>query len=314
MPDNNNIISRSDAAALIPEDAANEIWKLVPQQSAAMTLFRPRTLSRNQQRVPVLATLPSAYFVNGDTGQKQTSEVNWANKYFNVEEVAVIVPIPEAVLDDTSYDVWGEIQPLIAEAIGRTVDAAVFFGTNKPASWPDAIVPSAVAAGNVYARGTNPASTGGIAGDISEIMSLVEADGFDVNAMIASRTYKGRLRQARGTDGQPLQDVNGNVYGIAPQFPLRGMWPSGNNAAELIVGDYSEAFLAKRMDITYKILDQAVIQDGDGNIVFNLAQQDMVALRAVFRCAWQVSNTVNHDQPNESNRYPFGVLRSPNGG
>lgn len=152
-----NIISRTDAAALIPEDVSREIWKNVPAMSAAMTLFRQRTLARNQQRVPVLSALPTAYFVNGDTGLKQTTEVNWANKYFNVEEIACIVPIPENVLDDTDYDVWAEIRPLIEEAIGRTLDAAVFFGTNKPASWDNAIVPSAVTAGNVVARGTNAA-------------------------------------------------------------------------------------------------------------------------------------------------------------
>lgn len=307
-----NIISRSDAQALIPEDAAREIWKNVPQASAAMSLFRPRRLSRNQQRVPVLATLPQAYFVNGDTGLKQTTEQQWANKFFNVEEVAVIVPIPEAVLDDADYDIWEEIRPNIVEAIGRTVDAAIFFGTNAPASWPDAIVADAIAAGNVYARGTNNAAAGGIAADISDIMSLVETDGYDVNGIIASRTYRGRLRNARGTDGQPLMDMQGNVYGITPQYPLRGMWPTGTNAAELIVGDYTQAYMAIRQDITYKVLTEAVIQGQDGAIIYNLAQQDMVALRVVFRCAWQVANPINYDQPTEEDRYPFGVLRSPN--
>lgn len=306
-----NIINRDGAQALIPEDAAREIWNNVPQASAAMTLFRPRRLSRNQQRVPVLATLPTAYFVNGDTGLKQTTEQIWDNKYFNVEEVAVIVPIPEAVLDDSDYDIWAEIRPNIVEAIGRAVDGAIFFGINAPASWPEAIVPSAITAGNYAARGTNQPEDGGIAADISDVMSLVELDGYDVNGIIASRAYKGYLRNARGTDGQPLMDMQGNVYGITPQYPLRGMWPSGNNAAELIVGDYTQAYMAIRQDITYKVLTEAVIQDGNGAIVYNLAQQDMVALRVVFRCAWQVANPINYDQPTEAERYPFGVLRAP---
>lgn len=36
---------------------------------------------------------------------------------------------------------------LIAEAIGKKVDQAAIYGTDKPASWPMALVPGAVAAG-----------------------------------------------------------------------------------------------------------------------------------------------------------------------
>src|SRR5687768_16161907 len=173
----NNIISRTDAQALIPEEVSQVMMTNIQTESAALNLFRRVPMSTNQTRMPVIAALPTAYFVNGDTGLKQTTEVNWANKYLNVEELAAIVPIPEAVLDDASFDVWGAIRPLLEQAAGRAIDAAVFFGTNKPASWPTDITAAAVAAGNVYARGTNNAAAGGIAEDINQVMALVEADG-----------------------------------------------------------------------------------------------------------------------------------------
>jgi len=316
MPTFNSVISRSEAQALMPEEVSREIWKNMPQASAAMTLFKSRRLSRAQQRVPVLSVLPTAYFVNGDTGLKQTTEQNWSNKYFNVEEIACIVPIPEAVLDDSDYDIWAEIRPNIEESIGRTLDAAVFFGTNKPSSWPTDIVASAVSAGNVVARGTNATSAGGLAGDFSDLFGTVEADGFDVNGVLATRAYRGRLRQVRDTQGRQQQEVRSQVstdeiFGVPVQYPMRGMWPTGSSAAEAIAGDFSEGMLAIRQDITYKMLTEAVIQDGAGAIVYNLAQQDMVALRVVFRCAWQVSNAINYDQQTEANRYPFAALRSP---
>ena len=39
--------------------------------------------------------------------------------------IAVIAPIPEAVLDDVDYDIWGEIRPLIEEEFGRLTHEVV---------------------------------------------------------------------------------------------------------------------------------------------------------------------------------------------
>lgn len=308
----NNVISRTDAAALIPEQVSGVMLKNLQNESASLALFRRVPLSTNQTRLPVLAALPTAYFVNGDTGLKQTTEVNWANKYLNVEEIAAIVPIPEAVLDDTSFDVWDSVRPLLEQAIGRTLDAAVFFGTNKPSSWPTDIVTAAVAAGNVAARGTNAAAAGEIAADISATFATVEADGYDVNGVVANRTYRGYLRDARDAQGVRLSEVSSTeAYGVDIAYPMRGQWPTGLSAAEFIAGDFMEGVIGVRQDFTYKILDQAVIQDNTGAIQYNLAQQDMVALCVVFRCAWQVANTINYDQPTEGSRYPAGVLLVP---
>jgi HK97 family phage major capsid protein len=308
-----NVVSRTDAAALIPEDVTREILTHVPEQSGALTLFRRApNMSSKQQRMPVLASLPVAYFVNGDTGLKQTTEVNWANKYLEAEEIAVIVPVPDAVLDDADFDIWGEVRPLVEEAIGRTLDAAVFFGTNKPSTWPSAIVPLAAAAGNTYARGTNNAAAGGIAEDINQTMMLLEEDGFDVNGVIANRSIRGRLRGARNAQGDRHPEVDqNNVFSESVTYPMRGLWPTGASVAEIILGDFSQGIIAIRQDITWKLLDQAVIQDNTGEIIFNLAQQDMVAMRVVFRAAFQVSNAINYDQPTESARAPFAVLTSP---
>lgn len=309
-----NVISRTEAQALVPEVVSNDILQALPNESAAMSLFRQVRMATNQTRMPVISALPIAYFVNGDTGLKQTTEENWTNKYLNVEEIAAIIPIPEAVLDDVAFDIWGEIRPKMEEAIARTLDAAVFFGTGKPASWPSDIVTAAVAAGNTATRGTNNAAAGGIAGDISDLMGTVEADGFEVNGMAAVRTYRGRLRQARSTQGERLMEIdlaNNTLDGIAIRYPMRGLWPTGAAAAELVAGDFSQGILGIRQDITYKFLDQAVIQDNAGNILFNLAQQDMIAMRVVFRCAFQVANFLTWEQGVEANRYPFAVLRAP---
>lgn len=307
-----NVISRTDAAALIPEDVQREVMQRVVEDSAALSLFRQRTLSRAQQRIPVKSVLPTAYFVNGDTGLKQTTEVNWDNVFLNVEEIATIVPVPEAVLEDADYDLWDEVEPDLREAVGRALDAAIFFGVGAPASWPTDIVGAAVAAGNVIARGTSTAAAGGISGDISDLFGTVEADGYDVNGAIATRSMKGRLRNVRDTNGVKLDEVSPTeAYGQAIRYPMRGLWPTGLSAAEMVAGDFSQGIIGIRKELEAKVLDQAVIQDNTGAIIYNLAQQDMIALRVVARFAFAVPNPVNFDQPTEANRYPFGVLRSP---
>lgn len=319
----NSLTDRTETGALIPESYSREIIKHVPQNSAVLALARRLpNMSRKQHRLPVLSSLPTAYFVNGDTGLKQTTEMAWANKYINAEELAVIVPIPEVVLADTDYDMWGEIKPAIEEAIGLAIDRAILFGTNAPADWPDDILTAATAAGNVLA-------TGGLGGDtdlydelLSEggILSMVELDGYEVKGHVAPLIMKSKLRGLRDTYGQPIfLRGTGNVTEGSPQaattyeldgspikFPTNGSMDSAT--ALMISGDFSQLVYSIRQDITWKILDQAVITDAGGSVIYNLAQQDMVALRVVMRLGWEVPNPINRIQATEANRYPFAVL------
>lgn len=309
----NNLVSRTSAQALIPEVVSNDILGGLTNESAALQMFRQVRMATNQTRMPVLSALPTAYFVNGDTGLKQTTQVDWSNKYLNVEELATIVPIPEAVFDDTNFDVWANIRPLLVDAIARALDAAVIFGTNKPASWGGAIVSDATTAGNVVNRsvGTPRTDKAGLAGYFSDAFAQVEADGFAVDGIVANTSYQGLLRNTRDANGQLLGEVSPrSVYGVDVKYPMRGLWPaSGVGAAEAIVGDWSQAILGIRQDITYKVITEGVIQDNTGVIQYNLPQQDMIALRVVFRCAFQTANTLNYDNPTAGTRYPFSVVK-----
>lgn len=306
----NSLVSRTDTAALVPEEVSNAMLTSLSAQSAVLELGQRIPIARNQTRFPVLSALPTAYFVSGDTGLKQTTEAAWDNKFMHVEEIATIVPIPEAVLDDAGFDVWGSIQPLMEAAIARKLDAAVFFGVDAPTTWATEgnLVGGAVAAGNVVTRGTNTAAEGGLIGDISDLVGTLEMDGYTPNGAVGNVTLRGRLRQIRDTTGQSIP-LPADLP--TPTYSLPGLWPTGVSAAELLTGDFTKLVVGVRQDMTYKLITEGVITDNTGAIVYNLPQQDMVALRLVFRAAYAVANPVNFQELTEADRYPFAVLQSP---
>lgn len=313
-----NIIQRTDAEALIPVEVANEIIQGVPQMSAVMQLgTRLPNMTAKQKRMPVLNSLPMAYFVNGDTGTKQTTKVDWKNKFLEAEEIAVIVPIPEAVLDDAEYDIWGQVRPRIEAAFGEVFDAAVLYGTNKPSTWPDGIVTQAKQKGKVVALGTGNDLYDDIMAE-GGVIDLVEQSGFMVNGHVAAMSMRAKLRGLRDADGQPIFKATmqeGTRYQLDGEpmiFPQNGSVDPTESL--LIAGDWRQLVYSIRQDMTYKILTEAVIQDpATGEIVYNLAQQDMVALRCVMRLAWQIPNPINQLARNEADRFMFSVLTPPAG-
>ena len=288
-------ILREQAEALIQEQLINTIQQDAPKTSVFMSLARKLpNMTSKQTRMPVLDMLPMAYWVNGDTGFKQTSQQAWENVYLTAAELAVIVPIPEAVVADASFDILGEIQPRIVEAIGQRVDSAVIFGINKPDEWGLDIVSRARQAGNNVPIGSNPNYYDLLLGD-GGVISKIEEDGYMSTGVIASMGMRAKLRGIKTTDGLPIfkNDMQGATQyaldGAPMYFPENGGFDTAT--AQLIAGDFKQAVYAIRQDITVKILDQGVIQDPTTKaIVYNLAQQDMIALRVVFRMGWALPN------------------------
>ncbi len=305
-----SLISRADAQSMIPEEVSSLLLENLQAQSAAMQMFTRLPMATNQTRMPILAALPTAYWVQGDTGLKQTTELAWANKYISVEEIAAIIPIPENVLDDAGFPIWATVRPLAEQAIARVFDAAVFFGVNKPASFPDDIVTGATAAGNTRTLGTATQAQGGFAEDVNQAMVLLEAEGYEATAAIARTTLRGRARSTRATTGEAsIGEISATDWWGAPvTYPMRGMWPTTAGSVQGILGDFTKGVVGFRSDITWKLLDQAAIFDSDGQLMYNLPQQDMVAMRVTTRLGFTVANPINYDELTEADRYPFALL------
>jgi len=315
VPTYNEMITRDVSDdPLIPTPVSAQILEEMPTRSFMLQRAGQVRMSTKSQRQPVLDVLPMAYWVSGDAGMKQTSSVDWKNVTLVAEELAVIVPIPEAYLDDAQVPIWDEVRPRIVEALGAKLDAACLFGIDKPSSWPTDIYTSAVAAGNAIVTGGND----DFAQDVALLGELIAKDGFSVNGFAARPGLKWKLVSLRSDDGIPIYQPDlqngrgGNLYGYPLVEVDNGAWDS--TEAELIAGDWTKAIIGMRQDITWKMFDQGVISDGDGKVILNLMQQDSVALRVTMRVAYATSNPVTRLNTSEASRFPFGVVQASTAG
>jgi len=268
------MIQHSDVDALIPEESIREIFQGIEAQSQVFKLCtRLPNMSSNRTRLKVLETLPMVYWQGSSTAFKKTSKQAWENKYIYAEELAVIIPIAEADVNDAEYDIWGAVKPKIVEAIAKKIDQAVIFGgEDKPSNFPDALLTSAFAKG--FVREKADAET--MYNAISETMALVEESGYDVNGLVAGPSIKKVFRGMVDTTGQL---ITGDEISALPRAIVNnGAWDK--TKATALVGDFKQVVFSIRQDVQYKLLTEGVIQDpSDNSIVYNLAQQDMVALR-----------------------------------
>lgn len=295
-------IDKTNVEALIETQVANEIFEGVVRESKALSMFRRLpNMTSDKTKLRVLDSLPIAYFVDESTnnGRKNLTKMAWDKKYINAAELAVIVPIKENVLNDTSIDIWAEVKPRIVEAFGKKIDNAIFNGTDKPADWRAGLIPSIVTAGAEVTEGNNLYS------DINDVMTKVEESGYNVTGLLGGVGLKGKFRMLTDTTGQPIKGTE--IDSLPKAFLDNGAWDKTKSV--LVAGDFSQAVYAIRQDVTYKVLTEAVIQDpSDGSILYNLAQDDMVALRVVMRLGWEIPNPVN--ALNETTkRFPFANLK-----
>lgn len=271
-------ITRTEAASLFTEAFRTEVLNVTTRESVAMQSITTVPMSNKKDKLPVLATLPTASFLASEGSVKPESNVSWDHKFLTAEEIAVIVPIDDSVLADSQIDVAGQVTALVGQEFARVIDAAVFFGTGAPASWPTGGLFGAVAAGDkvTYAD----------AKSWGTLFDKVEVKGADVSRLWGSRGIRAELRNPIiAGQAAPLPDLSINgVYGVSPQYPLG--W--NKTSAIAIAADPSCAILGVRQDLTFDWSKEATLT-GYGS----LFEKDATALRAVMRVGFVLANPVN---------------------
>src|SRR5690606_15796024 len=147
---------------------------------------------------------------------KQTSAADWENVDLVAEEVAVIVPVPEAYIADSGVPIWNEVRPLLGQAIGTLVDQACIFGTNAPSTFGDSIFDVADGASNSAIAGTGD----DLAVDVASLGQTLAEQGFSLSGFMSQPGFQWQLNALRTTEGSPIYQPNlqgaqgGGLFGM----------------------------------------------------------------------------------------------------
>lgn len=270
---------KDELQGFVPVEQAKDIMKAIARGSSILRLSTVKPMTSDTKKFPVMTEGPGAYWV-GEGERIQTTKAGWIYPEMKAKKLAVIIPVTKEKLKDSTINVFEELKPEIAEAFYKAIDAACLFGTNSP--FAKNIFNSAVKAQNFIVDGNSKS----LDLDVSDVMALIEDDGFNVNGFVANNGIKNRLRKLRDANGNQLF-VNGvdtkEFYNEPIEFSRNGAWDK--TKAEIMAADWSKSLVGIRDGLEYEILKEATLQgtvDTDGKPI-SLAEQDMIGIKATMR-------------------------------
>ena len=302
MSDFDALMDRTDAAGELPVSMASELVSGTIRDSTALSLCRQVPVGVRDSRVPVLQELPEAFLVDDPAGLKKTTKASWANEPLVAEEIATIAVIPQSVIDDSAYDLWTAVKPLLTQSMAKKVDNMVLFGTGKPSTWETSLVEDATAAGTVVAVPDDPSWDGDPAPRLLAAAMLISSLGYTVSGSVVRPGWQYQAA------GYRTHDLVNNPVGAQSPYPLMiaGLgihtdplrWDF--SAADAIVADWDKCVIGMRQQIKLETFTTGVISDEDGKVIMNLLQQDSVACRVTMRVGFRINKPPTDTDPAES--------------
>lgn len=248
-----------------------------------------------------------------EINKKKVSYLGWKGVDLVAEEIAVIVPVAEDTLDDTEnyVDVVPQIYEEAIAAFQETIDATAFFGVDTPYASFGGLVPGASSAHAVVAWDGSEGTSFYKA--VSAAMKYVETSGYLPDAILGGPSLNSAFRGTL-TDLGVIAGDQGQVGALPRHIDLTGGFDE--STAFAIVGDFKRGFCyAFRKEMELKILTEATIEEGD--VKYNLAQQDMVGFRFKMRLGMAAPNPVQRVSAKDTsknsitvgdNAYPFAII------
>jgi hypothetical protein len=275
-----------DYTNLVPESVVGEIVQALQEESAAIRLGNVIPIPTGVASVPVLSVAPQAAFVTPRYGgRKPATTIDWTAERLVAEEIACVLPIPDQFIDDSSYPVWDSVRPALASALAFTLDQAVFFGVDAPASYPT---------GGVAAPAQPPVGTASdTAGSLDAAMAVVEESGLEPDGIASSALIKQALRaEARNQMISVQEQIAYSFYGV----PTVVVTPWDSSKGDAIVGAFGTCLLiGLRQDVTFQLSSDGVLLDDTGAIIVSGFQDDQTLMRVHMRVGVAIGTPTGPD-------------------
>jgi hypothetical protein len=285
-----DLLGRADTTADVPQAVADVLIRAMSSQSTVLELGQRVPVSTKDSRVPIVTEAPTATWLSDDNSLKQVTSAAFPGQELLAEELAAIITIPDAVIEDSSTPIFDTLTPLLSRAAARAIDDAIIFGRNKPSAWGLSMVDDALVAGNVTAHNDTDPSKAVLLG-----AAQIGADGFNPNAVAVGPGWEFLAAAANSSA------LVANPKGSSESLPLllAGMpvrtkpcvWDS--HEVDCVIADWSKCLVGIRRDFRLEIFSTGVISDANGVVVQNLLQQDLSAVRLSMRIAYLLAKPVS---------------------
>ncbi|MDU0984150.1 MAG: phage major capsid protein [Enterococcus faecalis] len=275
-PDNATVLEKKDGT--IPDKYNTLILKDVMENSKLMQLAKYEEMDGKEKKFEYFAEGPGAYWV-GEGEKIKKSKPKWLNVTMTAKKIGVIIPVSREYLTYKMSDFFTQMQPKIAEAFYKKIDAATILDKENPFS--QSIEKSVIAASNV------------IEGDLTydNILALEDLLGegeYDPNAFISNRKNRTVLREASKKIGDTTQFIYDRVSNTIDGLPVADL--KSMDKGNLYTGDFDYLRYGIPFNINFKISEEAqlsTLTNEDGTPV-NLYEQELVALRATMDIGFMV--------------------------
>lgn len=264
---------KDNLTGAVPTEIASDVIKNIINQASILKVAKRVPMASDTKTLPKLTNSGSASWV-GEGERIGTTIPEFDYPQLKAKKLAVIIPVTREKVNDTTINVFGELQSAMADAFATAIDNACIWGINTPFATS---LYTSMPTGNKIAYAT-PITTA-----MSTIMGFVEENGYNCSNVLMGLSSKKEIRDIVNDAKYKDAISMGSIYNT----PLEYVRDWDNTKGIAITGDFSKAIIGTREGMEYEILREATIES-NGKTIY-LAQDDMVAIKATIRIGFLVA-------------------------